>query len=146
MSVDRAYVTRNSASRSRLDSLLERLRDADLARDIGGGWTVAALLAHLAFWDRFVVARLSRWAKSGFEDSVFDADLLNEAALPGWRRISGAAAREETLAAAERCDEAVAHVVDDLASAIIAAGRHRMLDRSLHRDEHIAQIEQALGG
>ena len=34
---------------------------------------------------------------------------------------------------------------DALASAIIGAGRQRMLDRSLHREEHIARIERVSG-
>jgi hypothetical protein len=48
------------------------------------------------------------------------------------------------LAATELCDGRVERVTDELASALIAAGRQRMLDRSLHRDEHVAQIERAL--
>ena len=146
MSVDRSYVARNTASRSRLNTVAAGLRDGDLSRDAGGGWTVGALLAHLAFWDRFVIERLARWEKGGFESAVFDADVINEAALPGWRAIPGPAARQVALAAAEQCDERVARVADELASAIIGAGRQRMLDRSLHREEHLAQIERAISG
>lgn len=144
MSVDRSYIARNAASRSRLRTLITPLGDEDFTRDAGGGWTVGALLAHLAFWDRFVVERLARWETLGFDSAIFDADVVNDAALPGWRAIPGRAAREEALAATEQCDGRVERVTDELASAIIAAGRQRMLDRALHRDEHVAQIERAL--
>ena len=145
MSVDRSYVARNTASRSRLSTMASGLRDGDFTRDAGGAWTVAALLAHLAFWDRFVIERLTRWERSGFEAAVFDADVINDAALAGWRAIPGPAARQEALAAAAQCDERVERVGDELASAIIGAGRQRMLDRALHREEHIAQIERVSG-
>lgn len=144
MSVDRSYVARNAASRNRLHALVASLREEDFGRDAGGGWTVGALLAHVAFWDRFVVERLARWETLGFDSAILDADVINGAALPGWRTIPGRAARQEALAAAEQCDDRVERVTDELASAVIAAGRHRMLDRSLHRDEHLAQIERAL--
>jgi hypothetical protein len=96
-------------------------------------------------WDRFVIERLTRWEGSGFEAAVFDADVINDAALPGWRAIPGPAARQEVLAAAVQCDERVERVGDELAAAIIGAGRQRMLDRSLHREEHIARIERVSG-
>jgi uncharacterized damage-inducible protein DinB len=57
--MDRAYITRNAAQRERLHTLVERLSDEDLARALTGGWTVAVLLAHLAFCDRFVLVRWS---------------------------------------------------------------------------------------
>jgi hypothetical protein len=145
MTVDRSYVARNAASRGRLETVASGLREGDFTRDVGGGWTVAALLAHLAFWDRFVIERLTRWEGSGFEAAVFDADVINDAALPGWRAIPGPAARQEVLAAAVQCDERVERVGDELAAAIIGAGRQRMLDRSLHREEHIARIERVSG-
>lgn len=144
MSVDRSYIGRNTASRERLQTLVGRLRDADFGRDAGGGWTIGALLAHVAFWDRYVTTRLSRWEKQGFENTALDPDAINDAALPGWRAIPGRAATAEALAAADECDARTAGVADDLAAAILAAGRLRVLDRSIHRGEHIDQMERAL--
>lgn len=105
---------------------------------------MGALLAHLAFWDRFVVERLMRWEKSGFDSSVVDADVINGAAIRGWRAIPGRAALHEALDAAEECDRRLERVADEIVTAILAAGRHRMLDRSLHRDEHIREVERLL--
>jgi Mycothiol maleylpyruvate isomerase N-terminal domain len=52
MSVDRSYVALNTAERARLEAVVGRLTDADLKRPLAAGWTVAAVLAHLAFWDQ----------------------------------------------------------------------------------------------
>jgi hypothetical protein len=45
--VDRGFLARNEASRSRLVRLLDRMTDADLAIVIDG-WTAGTNLAHLA--------------------------------------------------------------------------------------------------
>jgi hypothetical protein len=54
MAIDRSYVALNDAERKRLEGLVARCSDADLERAMPAGWTVAATLAHLAFWDERV--------------------------------------------------------------------------------------------
>ena len=144
MTVDRSYVARTTASRERLENLVGRLRDQDYERDAGGGWTISALLAHLAFWDRLTLERLGRWEREGFSATPVDADPINDAARPGWLTIPGKAAAGEVLAAARLTDERMARVRDDLVIAIVGAGRLRAIDRSVHRHEHLDQIERAL--
>jgi hypothetical protein len=144
MDVDRSYIERNSSSLRRLRAVIGGLHDDDFNRDAGGGWTIGAVLAHVAFWDRYVTTRLSRWEKQGFESTPLDPDSINDAALPGWRAIPGRLAASEALAAAQECDDRTAGVAEVLAAAILAAGRLRVLDRSIHRGEHIDQIERAL--
>jgi hypothetical protein len=144
MTADRAYVARTTASRERLETVIGRLRDEHYGRDAGGGWTISALLAHLAFWDRLTLERLRRWEREGFSATPVDADPINDAALPGWLAIPGKAAAAEVLAAARLTDERMARVRDDLVTAVVGAGRLRALDRSVHRNEHLDQIERAL--
>src|SRR5437870_8069070 len=45
MGVDRTFIVRNDTERARLRALVARLSDADLARAMPGGWTVAGVLA-----------------------------------------------------------------------------------------------------
>jgi DinB superfamily len=144
MDIDRSYIERNSSSLRRLHTLVGRLHNDDFDRDAGGGWTIGAVLAHVAFWDRYVTTRLSRWEKQGFKNTPLDPDSINDAALPGWRAIPGRVAVSEALAAAQECDARTAEVAEVVAAAILAAGRLRVLDRSIHRGEHIDQIERAL--
>ena len=40
---------RDSRERERLESLIDRLSDAELAYPLSDGWTVSAVLAHLAW-------------------------------------------------------------------------------------------------
>jgi hypothetical protein len=47
-------------ARQRLQVLVARLDDAELAYPLGDEWTVAAVLAHLAFWDRRAAILLAR--------------------------------------------------------------------------------------
>lgn len=54
------YLAANDASRDRLHTLTAGLTTEELARRVNGDWTVAASLAHLAFWDR---ATLIRWQR-----------------------------------------------------------------------------------
>ena len=69
-----SIVERNQAASARLVELAARLTEEDLGRDLGGGWTVQAALAHLAFWDRYAVAVLDGWVANGFQPVVTSVD------------------------------------------------------------------------
>src|SRR5258708_20824680 len=57
------YVQGNSKSRARLAFLCERINDEQLARIAFGDWTVSAVLAHMAFWDRVPLERWNTFTK-----------------------------------------------------------------------------------
>src|ERR1035437_7949411 len=50
---DRSFESANDESRARLARLAARLTTAQLATDLGEGWTVASALAHMGFWERW---------------------------------------------------------------------------------------------
>ena len=52
MSVDRSYISENKTQLARIQALLAGRSDAELARPTPAGWTVAAVLGHLVFWDQ----------------------------------------------------------------------------------------------
>ncbi|MEA2639607.1 MAG: hypothetical protein QOF51_1001 [Chloroflexota bacterium] len=144
--MDDSYLTRNAAELRRLHELVGRLADADCAVSLGGGWTVGVALAHLAFWDRAAVILLDEWERTGFQDPpFFDADEVNEAGLYSWLLIPPVAVRREVLVAADAVDARVVRVPIALADVIEAAGRLRVLDRSVHRGEHVDHITRVLG-
>lgn len=151
--MEHSYTQRNAASLDRLRALIRRLTDADLARDLGDGWTVAVALAHLAFWDRYQAARWSEAAKAALPlpEEVGEAtdNVVNVASLESWRSTPPRVAAEQALAAAEHIDQLVAAVDAALAAQLLAAGRTTLLDlldRTGHWNEHIEQIEAALAG
>lgn len=140
-------VKANNVTRDRLRELVGRLTDIDLTRDLGEGWTVAAMLIHCAFYDFRVVALLERWQRTGEVDALpAEADILNAAMLPLALAIEPRAAANLAIEAAEAADGKVAELeLDmDLLDKIEAAGTPIKLNRAEHRKEHIRQIEGAL--
>jgi hypothetical protein len=146
--VDRSYVERNHAAAERLERTLAGIGPIEADAVADGGWTVSALLAHLAFWDRYV---LVRWqarepgALAPLDVPAHVADLVNDAAMPGWAHLSWPAVQELVRRAARETDAFLAGLPDEAVAAVIAEGRPRLVDRSLHRAEHIATIERTIG-
>jgi hypothetical protein len=134
--------------RERLRRLVERLSDGQLATPLGGDWTVAVALAHVAFWDRRVVAQLDNWQRQGRGPGPrdqFDSEVINEASLAQWRALPPRAAANEALAAAEAADQAVGRADPSVIEQIIAQDGPFTLPRAIHRAEHLDQIERAVG-
>lgn len=145
--LEKAYIANNDAQRKRLETLVARLSDADLGRSLSHGWTVSAALAHLAFWDRYMMVVLERWEHEGVPPpSTSNVDAINEAALHQWLALPPHVATSEMIAAAETIDRKIEAFALDLIAAITASGRDHYLDRSIHRREHLHQIEAALDG
>ncbi len=139
--MDRSIIARNDASRSRLRAFVARVSAEDLARPLGNGWTSAAVLAHLAFWDRRAARLLDRWARTGVHPSPANAGALNDALLSQWHLLPPQAAAEEALAAAEEADAKVAALSAEMARAV-AEVHSIALDRSEHRNEHLDELER----
>lgn len=138
---------RNRASTERLAALGTRLSDAELATEIDAPWTTAGLFAHIAFWDRFVLERWRLAAERGERTPVGAdddfMDRINDASLDQWMAIPPRAAVELCVGAATEIDAYVDGVPHDVRAELAAEGRPRLLDRSLHRGEHLGTIEAA---
>ncbi len=144
MATDRTFDARNAAARERLRRLLAGLSDADLERSVGHGWTVAATLVHLAFWDLRAVRLIDRFEQAGVRPSPIDIDVVNDTVRRLAQAIPPRAAARLALEAAEEVDRRVAAFPDRLVEALEAAGNPFNLSRHVHRDEHLGEIEQAL--
>ena len=138
--MDRSQDTRE---RQRLEALVQRLSDAELTRQIDDGWTVAAVLAHLAFWDRRAAVLVERWRRMGVERSEADADAINDAAKAQWLALPPRVAAEQAVEAARAIDAAL-DAAPDLVEHIVRSGPPVNVSRAVHRREHLDQIERAL--
>src|SRR5215208_6060449 len=98
------YSEQNAESRRRLETLVRGLSDADLARSTDYGWTVAALLAHLAFWDHRMSVILKRWQTEGLDPSPMDANVVNDALREICHALAPRTAAELALPAAQKID------------------------------------------
>jgi len=148
MSVERGHQVQNDKERARLEALVGRLSDADLQHPMPGGWTVASVLAHLAYWDQRTYLLLDRWQREGvapprFEDAS-QVDWINDAAKPMFLALSPRRAADLAVAIAEATDRKVASLADDLVRQSAALGSTITLARANHRREHLDEIERAL--
>jgi DinB superfamily len=141
---DASILNENAAVTARLEALIARLGDADLQRDLGGGWTVSVALAHLAFWDRRVAYVLGRWSAGGEPHVELDDDVVNSAIEELLKAVEPHAAARLAVEAAKVADAVIARVPDAVAAQLLAEEHAYLLRRSGHRGEHIEQIEAAL--
>ena len=142
------YVNENDQSRRRLADLVNGLSDTDLALSTEYGWTVAALLAHLAFWDQRMIVILRRWQTEGFDPSPIDSAAVNDALKVICHALEPRTAIELCLSSAEAADAELATLTSELVKQIeehaeVTATQFRM-NRTLHRDGHLNDIEALL--
>lgn len=132
---------------------LVRLKDQAGSLDLpalkqitASGWSVAATLAHLAFYDDWVAARWRDRLETGaFQDLPANiTDLANRAGARGWQRVNP----DEVVALAQTAATEVAMLLETLPREAledaIASGRPAMIDRSAHWEPHLDEIEKAL--
>jgi len=142
MAFDRSILERNRAATNRLRQMAG-LSSTALQTPVGEHWTVAILLAHLALWDRRVLNVLAKTEQDGkLYRHQADAD-LNDYSLPIFAAIPPKDAFRLALDAAEELDRRLENFPQALLEEI-AAYNPRWSDRSLHRNEHLDEAEQAL--
>ncbi|MBI4339225.1 MAG: DinB family protein [Chloroflexi bacterium] len=149
MSEGRTHVAENDAERQRLASLVTRLTDEDLRRPMPAGWTVAAVLAHIGFWDARAVFWLDRWGR-GVEPSApdyetrEDVNWVNDSTKPLCLTLPPRDAAQLALRLAEEADGKVEALSDEMLAKVQAMGVPFNLSRADHRKEHLDDIERAL--
>jgi len=142
------YSQQNKESRRRLESLVRRLTDTDLALSTDYGWTISALLAHLAFWDHRMSVILKRWMTDGFDPSPVDSAAVNDALKVICHALEPRIAADLALTAAAKIDAELELLTPDLVKQIEehaeATGTQFRMNRSLHRESHVKDIEALL--
>ena len=146
-------IRRNADERGRLITLVAQITETDLHAIVHGEWTVAATLAHMAFWDRFALATLKRWADgqpSRIDVSDWYDDVLNHALLAGSLALEPSMAARLAVEAATAIDGRLSNLGDvDSQRLTEEAARPEtdanwLLHRYRHRAEHLDAIEQVL--
>lgn len=142
------FVEENATSRRRLETLIRRLSDADLVRSTPYGWTVAALLAHMAFWDQRVLVLLHRWKAKGVDASPIDSEAVNDALKPLCLALDPRQAIDLCLSSAAAVDAELETITADLMEQVqeeVQANRMQFrFSRALHRNAHLDDIEALL--
>lgn len=150
MAEDRSFVAENEAELTRLRNLVDALSDDELAEPMEAGWTVAAVLGHLAFWDYRIVTLVDRWGADG-KGTPPDApgsydqeavDWINDAGKPLILAMPPRVVAEAAVDAATEADRRVADLSDDLLATNERTGNYINPLRADHRREHLDDIEQ----
>ena len=142
------YSKENADSYQRLKSLTQRLTDTDLALSTDYGWTISALLAHLAFWDQRVLVILRRWKEEGMDPSPIDSRAVNDSLKVICHALEPRAAVDLCLTSAEAVDKELDTLSEDFVKqfeehAESTETQFRM-NRSLHRSGHLDDIDALL--
>ena len=129
-----------------LRQVIERLSDADLGISMEAGWTVSAVLAHLAFWDQRALTLIGKWKKAEVGPSPIDTDVVNEATRSLCLSIQPHQAAELAVRLAGEVDRIIADLTPEMLEAIQTKGTTVKLRRADHRRTHLAEIEKVLEG
>jgi hypothetical protein len=138
-----SFAERNRASTERIRTLAAGLSDAELQQPVGEHWTVAIVLAHLAFWDRRVMYVLDQTERDG-KLFIPEIDIfVNDLSLPLWAAIPPREAARIAIETAETLDRRLEAFSPALLEEIYAYNK-RWVVRALHRGEHLDEADAAL--
>ncbi len=143
MSMDRSFVERNRATTSRIREMAARLSDEELQHPVGEQWTVAIMMAHLAFWDRRVLFVLDKTERDG---RLFKPEIdivVNDISLPIWAAIPPREAARMAIETAETLDRRLETYPSGLLEEIYSFNK-LWVDRSLHRGGHLDEADADL--
>jgi hypothetical protein len=145
MPPEQSYISENAAERERLRALVNRLSDQQLGQPLEAGWTVSAVLAHLAFWDQRALILIEKWKKEGVGPSPMDTDVVNEATRGLCLAIPPRTAANIAFSTALALDQTIDGLSPEMVKEIETIGTTARLDRARHRRLHLDQIKTALG-
>jgi len=138
------FIAKNNAERKNLVAFARGLSAEDLRHPMEAGWTVSAVLAHMAFWDLRALTLIQKWQNDAVATSPIDTDVVNEATRRLCLAIEGQAAVELACSAADSFDQAIAQLSPEKVKSIQTIATNVRLERAAHRRQHLAEIQQAL--
>jgi hypothetical protein len=120
------------------------LSESDLTVSMPAGWTVSAVLVHLAFWDKRALTLLEKWQKEGITFSPMDIDVVNEVTRPMCLAIPTRTAVELFLQTAEAVDQLIGTLDPAWLNEVQENGKNVHLNRAKHRLVHMEEIKAVL--
>jgi hypothetical protein len=144
MPVSAAIAESNRLQTERLRRMVQRLDAAMLAVRMPNEWSVAGVLAHVAFWDRQKLCLMRRWAAGDIATGAYDGETFNAALQPLLELIPPERAAAAAVQAAQEVDALLLEVSDEVVEAALARPDAPNLDRGSHREDHLDRVERAL--
>ncbi len=135
----------NAAVHEHFTWLVSRLTDDDLSRPMDAGWTVAAALAHLAFWDARAILLIEKWKREGIGPSPADTDIINDSAKVLCLAIPPRAAAELAVEKSAEINRVIENLAPEMIEKIQTTGAAVHLTRFEHKRMHLEEIERVVG-
>ena len=141
--MDRSFEATNAATLQRLRAVVATASDDDLRIGMPGGWTVASVLGHLAFWDQRALVILDQLDAGVSPPPADDADtdLLNDISKRFFLAMDPRTLADLTLEIAEETNRRIAALPDDRVEEI----SEKWINPTRVRADHLAEIERTLG-
>ncbi len=143
--MENTYTNQNNASRQELTELIQRLSEEQLRRPMEAGWTVAGVLAHLAFWDQRALTLLKKWQQEGIGPSEIDTDVVNETTRILCINLASRVAAQLAIDCAQAVDQEIERLDPEFLRLVEHDGKTVRLDRANHRKNHSSEITNILG-
>jgi hypothetical protein len=134
----------NARENDHLKKLVKGLSEDDLRIPMEGGWTVSAVLAHLAFWDERAIKLIEKWVQEGVSGSEIDVDVINDVTRMLCLAIPPKKAAELAITVADKIDQLITDLNPAMVEAILTKGTTVKLNRADHRRTHLIEIEKLL--
>jgi hypothetical protein len=140
---EKAIFQANRESTTRLRNIISQISDEEFSISIGSEWTISITLAHLALWDYRVIFVIESAIKNNKVHAPFYDDQLNDILTPSMKAIPPTEAAKMAIATAERVDNALEKCPKILLEEMRKVNS-RLLERSIHRNLHLDEIENAI--
>jgi hypothetical protein len=133
----------NRRSTDRMQTLIQGLSEKELTQTSGDNWPIYVMLAHLAFWDQRVVHVIELARKNNVLVVPHFDDQLNDILAPFLGAISPGEAVEMTIRIARTLDQYLEECPPELFNQMMEVN-NRLVERSLHRNDHLDDIEKMI--
>ena len=142
MEVDNIFRA-NRAATERMRKIINRLSNEELSKSIGSDWTISITLAHLALWDQRVISVIESAKKNNKLHAPYYDYQLNDILTPILRAIPAREAARMAITTAETLDNELEQCSTELLEEMNEVNP-RLIDRSIHRNLHLDEIENVL--
>lgn len=146
--MDKPWIAKNKEWREKLQKFVSKVTDKELQLVIyKEGWTIAVMLGHLAFWDLRRAALVKYWKQNGVKQSDIvglEMNTINDALVPLFLAMPPRKVAELAVKAAEAVDKELATLPEDFLPQIEGLGEPTYINRGIHRQIHLDEIEMLL--
>jgi uncharacterized damage-inducible protein DinB len=140
---EKVIFQKNRESTVRMRKVIHQLSEEELSNRIGSDWTISITLAHMALWDQRVIFVIESANKNNKVHAPFYDDQLNDILTPLLMAIPPKEAVKMAIATAERLDNELEKCPKIFLEEMKKVNS-RLLERSIHRNLHLDEIEKAL--